>query len=112
MREARQAKPPLQLQVAHPPEWLPEAHTSADLGSYAVMILEAYGPCEELFTDAFVVRAFWISLSSSQTRRRHLDRNECQGWPTFTYSSCSASITISFLRLTHIVGQAETWGAS
>jgi len=32
MREARQVKPPLKLQVAHPPDWLPEAHTSADLG--------------------------------------------------------------------------------
>ena len=51
MRGARQAK---QLQVAHPPDWLPEAHTSADLGSYNI-ILDAYGPCEEHFTDAFVV---------------------------------------------------------
>jgi hypothetical protein len=32
MREARQVKPSLKLQVAHPPDWLPEAHTSADLG--------------------------------------------------------------------------------
>ncbi|KAH9993507.1 hypothetical protein BJV74DRAFT_833136 [Russula compacta] len=34
MREARQVKPSFQLQVAHPPEWLPEAHTSADLGRF------------------------------------------------------------------------------
>ncbi|KAH8993017.1 hypothetical protein EDB92DRAFT_1944966 [Lactarius akahatsu] len=34
MREARQVKPPLQLQVAHPPDWLPEVHTSADLGRF------------------------------------------------------------------------------
>ncbi|KAI9448864.1 hypothetical protein BJY52DRAFT_1309908 [Lactarius psammicola] len=34
MREARQVKPPLQLQVAHPPDWLPGAHTSADLGRF------------------------------------------------------------------------------
>ncbi|KAI9510086.1 hypothetical protein F5148DRAFT_1182339 [Russula earlei] len=34
MREASQGKPPLQLQVAHPPDWLPEAHTSADLGRF------------------------------------------------------------------------------
>jgi hypothetical protein len=34
MRETRQVKPPLQLQVAHPPDWLPEAHTAADLGEY------------------------------------------------------------------------------
>jgi hypothetical protein len=34
MREARPVKPPLQLQVAHPPDWLPEAHTSADLGAF------------------------------------------------------------------------------
>ncbi|KAI0293333.1 hypothetical protein B0F90DRAFT_1763644 [Multifurca ochricompacta] len=34
MREARQVKPPLQLQVAHPPEWLPEAHATADLGRF------------------------------------------------------------------------------
>jgi hypothetical protein len=43
MREARQANPPLQLQVAHPPEWLPEAHTSADLGTS--IILRSYGVC-------------------------------------------------------------------
>lgn len=41
MREARQAKPPLQLQVAHPPDWLPEAHTSADLGTS--IVLRSYG---------------------------------------------------------------------
>jgi hypothetical protein len=35
MREVRQVNPPLQLQVAHPPDWLPEAHTAADLGSWA-----------------------------------------------------------------------------
>ena len=35
MREVRQVKPPLQLQVAHPPDWLPEAHTASDLGSWA-----------------------------------------------------------------------------
>ncbi|KAI0248197.1 hypothetical protein BJV78DRAFT_1334324 [Lactifluus subvellereus] len=34
MREARQVKLPLQLQVAHPPDWLPEAHSSADLGRF------------------------------------------------------------------------------
>jgi hypothetical protein len=33
MREARQVKLPLQLQVAHPPDWLPDAHSSADLGA-------------------------------------------------------------------------------
>jgi hypothetical protein len=47
MREARQAKPPLQLQVAHPPDWLPEVHTSADLGT--PIVLRSYGirrPCE------------------------------------------------------------------
>lgn len=51
MREARQVKPPLQLQVAHPPEWLPEAHTSADLGSYciALLVLEICGPREGRF---------------------------------------------------------------
>jgi mediator of RNA polymerase II transcription subunit 12 len=37
MREARQVKPPLQLQVAHPPDWLPEAHTSADLGAFIIL---------------------------------------------------------------------------
>ncbi|KAH9053238.1 hypothetical protein EDB87DRAFT_1711186 [Lactarius vividus] len=34
MPETRQVKPPLQLQVAHPPDWLPKAHTSADLGRF------------------------------------------------------------------------------
>ena len=43
MREAKQAKPPLQLQVAHPPDWLPEAHTSADLGTSRSFILRSYG---------------------------------------------------------------------
>jgi hypothetical protein len=37
MREAKQVKPPLRLQVAHPPDWLPEAHTSADLGTSIVL---------------------------------------------------------------------------
>ena len=41
MREARQEKPPLQLQAAHPPDWLPEAHTSADLGTF--IVLRSYG---------------------------------------------------------------------
>ena len=52
MREARQAKPPLQLQVAHPPDWLPEAHTSADLGTSRAIILRNYwirGPSEKQF---------------------------------------------------------------
>lgn len=39
MRQARQAKPPIQLQVAHPPDWLPEAHTSADLGTSIVPVV-------------------------------------------------------------------------
>ncbi|KAI0259684.1 hypothetical protein BC834DRAFT_606637 [Gloeopeniophorella convolvens] len=34
MRSARQVRPPLQLQVARPPDWLPEAHTTADLGRF------------------------------------------------------------------------------
>jgi hypothetical protein len=53
MRETRQVKPPLQLQVAHPPDWLPEAHTAADLGEYL-------RNCEERrrsSTDAFIVQA-------------------------------------------------------
>ncbi len=49
MREARQAKPPLRLQVAHPPDWLPDVHTSADLG--ASIVLRSYGirgPCRRI----------------------------------------------------------------
>ena len=48
MRQARQAKPSLQLQVAHPPDWLPEAHASADLGTSIVPVVMGYGirgPC-------------------------------------------------------------------
>ena len=33
-REARLVKSPRQLQVAHLPDWIPEAHTSADLGAF------------------------------------------------------------------------------
>ena len=59
MREARQVKPALQLQVAHPPDWLPEAHTSADLGEYWHFL---WAPQGKLFvvhrgsTDPFVVQ--------------------------------------------------------
>jgi hypothetical protein len=42
MRQARQAKPPLQLQVAHPPDWLPDAHASADLGTSIVPVLMGF----------------------------------------------------------------------
>jgi hypothetical protein len=57
-------------------------------------------------------RSFWISLSASQTRRRHLDGDERQGWLTFAHPSCSPCIT-PFPRLlpAELVGQAETWGA-
>jgi len=56
MREARQVKPSLKLQVAHPPDWLPEAHTSADLGetiSYnteLVMVLRKLRALRESFS--------------------------------------------------------------
>ena len=50
MRETRQVKPPLQLQVAHPPDWLPEAHSAADLSKY-LRSCETLCRCS---TDAFV----------------------------------------------------------
>ena len=52
MRETRQVKPPLQLQVAHPPDWLPEAHSAADLGKY-LRSCEALCRCS---TDVSVVQ--------------------------------------------------------
>jgi hypothetical protein len=61
MREARQAKPPLQLQVAHPPDWLPDAHTSADLGT-SIVVMGSVGLAGEQFMSPGLITC----LSSCQ----------------------------------------------
>lgn len=82
MREARQVKPSLKLQVAHPPDWLPEAHTSADLGetiSYnteLVILLSGLRALRESFSRP---RAWNTAFSSSWRLKDGTDANLIQG---------------------------------
>ncbi|KAF8258181.1 hypothetical protein EI94DRAFT_1755363 [Lactarius quietus] len=79
MREAKQVKPALHLQVAHPPDWLPEAHTSADLGRFGYHFPHPKQE-EDILTETNVKDGLHLSIpvaaetwGASETFRRRSD---------------------------------------